>query len=247
MGPLPPAADVLAFGAHPDDVEICASGLLLKMADAGRRCVVVDLTRGEKGSRGDAETRARETAEASRLLGLAGRENLGLPDGGLEDTLAMATPVVAAIRRWRPRVVLAPNVVDLHPDHEAAGALVRRAYYLATIAKVEADGLPPHRPDVLLHYFEHKDATPSFVVDVSEVWDRRTAVVRCYASQLGLDGKDGPLTNVSASGFFRRLEARFAYFGERIGATWGEPFVAERTVPVDDPVHTFRKRDEAVR
>jgi bacillithiol biosynthesis deacetylase BshB1 len=240
-------ADVLAFGAHPDDVEICAGGLLLRMKDAGYRCVVVDFTRGERASRGDLPTRAKETEAASRLLGLAARENLGLPDGGLEDGATMAVPVIAAIRRHRPRLVVAPALVDLHPDHEAAGALVRRAYYLATIGKVEAEGLAPHRPDAIVHYFGHKEPTPSFVVDVSAVWARKMEVVRCYASQFGLDGKPGPLTNISAKGFDRRLETRFAYWGARIGATYGEPFAVERILAIDDPVEALRKRDEAVR
>src|SRR5204863_8830186 len=125
--------DVLAFGPHPDDVDLCAGGLLLKMRKAGYRCVIVDMTRGEAGSRGTPESRAIETETAARLLGLAARENLGLPDGGLEVNVAMTTPVVTAIRKWRPRLVVGPCPVDLHPDHEAAAAIVRRAYYLATI------------------------------------------------------------------------------------------------------------------
>ena len=244
---LPEPADVLAFGPHPDDVEMCAAGLLLKTTRAGRRCVIVDLTRGERASRGTPEMREAETAAASATLRLAGRENLGLPDCGLEVTAAMTGPVVAAIRRWRPRVVVGPCPVDLHPDHEAAAALVRRAYYLATIAKADGGGLPAHRPDALFHYFGHKEPEPSFVVDVSEVWEERTEVVRCYASQLGLDGAAGPETNISAPDFLRRYAARFAYWGSRIGAAWGEPFLAERTVPLDDPVAAFRKRDGAVR
>jgi bacillithiol biosynthesis deacetylase BshB1 len=247
MAALPPPAEVLAFGPHPDDVEMCAGGLLLRMADRGYRCVVVDLTRGERGSRGDARTRERETEAASRLLGLAARENLGLPDGGLEDAAPQVAPLVAAIRRWRPRLVVAPCPVDLHPDHERAAALARRAYYLATIAKVEAEGLPPHRPDAIVHYMGHKEPEPTFVVDVSDVWERRREVVRCYASQLGLDGAKGPVTNLTSPGFERRVETRYAYWGSRIGAEWGEPYLAERLVPLDDPVEAFRKRDAAVR
>jgi bacillithiol biosynthesis deacetylase BshB1 len=217
------------------------------MADLGRRCVVVDMTHGERGSRGDERTRAREAEQASRLLGLAARENLGLPDGGLEDALPMAVEVVAAIRRWRPRLVVGPCPVDLHPDHVVGAALVRRAYYLATIGRVDAHGLPGHRPHGLVHYFGHREPEPSFVVDVSSVWERKMDVVRCYASQLGLDGKEGPPTNVSAPGFLRRLEVRFAYWGDRIGAAFGEPFLADRVVPLDDPLEAFRRRDEAVR
>lgn len=239
--------DILAFGPHPDDVELCAGGYLLKARHAGYRCAIVDLTRGEAGSRGTAASRARETEAASERLGLVGRENLGLPDGGLEVTAAMTEPVVAAIRRWRPRLVVAPCPVDLHPDHEAAAALVRRAYYLATIGKAPGGGLPPHRPDALVHYYGHKEPEPTFVVDVSEVWAEKLAVVACYASQLGTDGAKGPPTNISDPGFLRRYETRFAYWGARIGAAYGEPFLADRVVPLDDPLHALRKRDGAVR
>lgn len=244
---LPDPVDVLAFGPHPDDVEMCAGGLLLKMRAAGHRCAIVDLTRGEAGSRGTPASRAKETEAASRLLGLAGRDNLGLPDGGLEVTAAMTEPVVAAIRRWRPRLVVAPCPVDLHPDHEAAAQLVRRAYYLATIAKAAGGGLPAHRPDAIVHYFGHKEPEPTFVVDVSETWEEKLRVVACYASQLGTDGAAGPETNISSPGFLRRYGLRFAYWGARIGAAYAEPFLAERVVPLDDPVTALRKRDGAVR
>jgi bacillithiol biosynthesis deacetylase BshB1 len=244
---LPEPADVLAFGPHPDDVELCAGGLLLKMRRAGKRCVIVDLTRGESGSRGDVATREKETAEASRLLGLAARENLGLPDGGVEVTPAMTVPVTAAIRRWRPRLVVGPCPFDLHPDHVAAATLVQRAYYLATIGKAEGGGLPSHRPDALVHYFGHKEPPPTFVVDVSEVWEEKMAVVRCHRSQLGLDGSKGPVTNIASPDFLRRYEVRFAYWGSRIGAQHAEPFWADRVVPLDDPLLALRTRDGAVR
>jgi bacillithiol biosynthesis deacetylase BshB1 len=245
--PEPPEpVDLLAFGPHPDDVELCCGGLLLRAVDAGYRVAVVDLTRGEAGSRGTPETRARETAEATRLLGAVGRENLGLPDTGVEVVASMVEPVTAAIRRWRPRIVLGPCPQDRHPDHVAGAELVRRSYYLATIERAPGAGLPPHRPDALLHYYGHLEPVPSFVVDISEVWDRRMALARCYASQFGLDGAAGPLTNIAAPDFFRRLEARFAYWGSRIGAAYGEPFLVDRTVPIDDPVQTFRKRGSAV-
>jgi bacillithiol biosynthesis deacetylase BshB1 len=243
----PAAADVLAFGPHPDDVDLCAGGFLLAMRRRGYRCAVVDLTRGEAGSRGTPQSRAVETETASRILGLVGRENLGLPDGGLENVAAMVEPVVAAIRRWRPRLVVGPCPVDLHPDHEAGAAIVRRAYYLATIGKHEAGGLPAHRPQGLIHYYGHKEPTPSFVVDVSDVWDEKMRAVRSYVSQLGLDGAKGPATNISSPDFLARYESRFRYWGGRIGATWGEPFLAERVVSLDDPVAALTSRDGAVR
>src|SRR5438445_216850 len=117
-------------------------------------------------ARGMVASGAEESAAATKLLGLVGRENLGLPDGALEATAATTEPVVAAIRRWRPRLVVGPCPIDLHPDHEAGAAIVRKAYYLATIGKAAGGGLPAHRPDALIHYYGHKEPTPTFVVDV---------------------------------------------------------------------------------
>ncbi|MDA1195395.1 MAG: bacillithiol biosynthesis deacetylase BshB1 [Planctomycetota bacterium] len=243
---LPEPVDVLAFGPHPDDVELCAGGFMLRCRDAGYRTAIVDFTRGEAGTRGNAAIRARETEAASALLGLAGRENLGLPDAGLEVTHAMTVPVVEAIRRWRPRIVLGPCRDDRHPDHIAAALLLRGAYYGATIARMPGTTLPPHRPDALIEYFGHLEPTPSFVLDVTEVWEQRWAVAACYASQLGLDGGEGGETNIASGEFRRRYESRFAYWGARIGAQFGEPFRVDRAVPVDDPVAAFRKRGQAV-
>lgn len=244
---LPDPAAVLVFAPHPDDAEMCAGGFLLKMHDAGHRCVVVDLTRGEAASRGTVEGRAKEVEASSRLLGLVGRENLGLPDGAVAATPEATEPLVAAIRRWRPRLVVGPCPVDLHPDHTEGAALVQRAYYLATIGKAPGGGLPAHRPDALVHYFGHKEPTPTFVVDVSDVWARKLEVIRCFASQLGLDGKAGPTTNLTSAAFLARYETRFRYWGARIGAEYGEPFFADRVVALDDPVVAFRKRDGLVR
>lgn len=243
---LPDPVDVLAFGPHPDDVELCAGGFMLRAKDAGYRCAIVDITRGEAGTRGDAETRAAETEAASALLGLVARENLGLPDAALEVTHAMTVPVVEAIRRWRPRIVLSPCREDRHPDHIAAARLVQNAYYGATIGKMPGTTLPPHRPDALIEYFGHLEPTPSFVLDVSDVWERRWEVARCYASQLGTDGNDGAETNIASEEFVRRYEGRFAYWGSRIGARFGEPFRVDRHVPLDDPVAAFRKRGQTV-
>ena len=243
---LPSPADVLAFGPHPDDVELCTSGWLLTLADVGRRVAVVDLTRGEGGSRGTVETRAGETAAASRLLGLVGRENLGMRDTAVAVTDEATAAVTAAIRRWRPRLVLAPSPHDLHPDHVATAELVARAYYLATIARAAGGGLPPHRPDALVHYYGHREPPPTFVVDVSAVWERRSEVVRCYASQLGPGMAGEAVTNLGSPDFLRRYEARYAYWGARIGAAYAEPYHADRVVPLDDPVAAFRKRGGAV-
>ena len=243
---LPEPVDILAFGPHPDDVELCAGGTLLQAVDRGQRCVIVDLTRGEAGTRGTPEIRAQETAAASKLLGLVARENLGLPDGGLTIEPAAETLVVDAIRKWRPRVVLSPCREDRHPDHETAAQLVRRAYYGATIGNGPRGTLPAHRADALVEYYGHLEPQPSFIVDVSEVWKRRMDVALCYASQFGLDGSTGPTTNIASPEFMRRMESRFLYWGSKIGAEYGEPFRVDRVVPMDDLVDTFRKRGSAV-
>jgi N-acetylglucosamine malate deacetylase 1 len=244
--PLPEPVSVLAFGPHPDDVEMCAGGWMLKLAHAGERLAIVDATRGEAGSRGTPETRAAETAAASKMLNLAGRENLGLPDTKVEPTNAAVALVTAAIRRWRPRIVLSPCRDDRHPDHVAFAEIVRRAYYLATIGKADGGGLPSHRPDALVEYYGHLEPTPSYVVDVSDVWEERWRLACCYASQLGLDGKAGPVTNISVPEFRKRFEARFAYWGARIGAMFAEPYRVDRVLTLDDPVAAFRKRGAAV-
>ncbi len=244
---LPERADVLAFGPHPDDVEFCAGGFMLAMRKKGYRCVVVDFTRGEAGSRGTPASRATETAAASEQMGLAARENLDLPDAGLEVTVAMTVPVTAAIRRWRPRLVVGPCPIDLHPDHVAAAQLLKRAYYLATIGKAEGGGLPSHRPDALIHYYGHQEPEPSFVVDVSDVWTEKLALVSCYATQLGLDGRKGPLTNLTRPEFHRAYESRHAYWGSRIGARYGEPFLCERVLSVADPLAVLSAPDGLVR
>ena len=244
---LPTPADILAFGPHPDDVEFCAGGFMLSMQKKGYRCVVVDLTRGESGSRGTPVSRAAETAAASAKLGLVARENLGLPDAGLEVTAAMTAPVTAAIRRWRPKLVVGPCPVDLHPDHVAGAELVRRAYYAATIGKAAGGGLPAHRAAALIHYFGHQELAPTFVVDVSDVWAEKLAVVSCYASQLGLDGAKGPVTNLTTPAFLARFETRFRYWGSRIGADYGEPFYADRVLSLDDPLTALTAKDGMVR
>ena len=194
-------------------------------------------------TRGTVETRAKETAKASGLLGLVGRENLGLPDtrrrghrGG--DRRSSSRRSAAGGRSSSSG--RAPRTST--PTTSPRAALVARAYYLATIGKADGGGLPPHRPDALIHYYGHLEPTPSFVVDVSDVWERRVEVTACYASQLGLDGAKGPATNITSPDFRRRYEARFAYWGARIGAAYGEPFFARRVVPLDDPVDALRKR-----
>ena len=241
-----PDLDVLAFGAHPDDVELGCGGTMLRLADAGLRVGVVDLTAGERGSRGDAATRAAEAAKATAAMRLVARETLAFPDTELQPTLALRKAVVAAIRRHRPRVVLAPLPRDLHPDHAAAGAAVRDAVYPSGMRNFDAPGAP-WRPEALLHYFMHDEEATAIVVDVTTVWERRLDLARCFASQVGpaAPGADEFPTLISRPDFLLRIEARARNWGRRAGVELGEPFVVSGAVAVHDVGGFFGGRGRA--
>ena len=235
-------ADVLAIGAHPDDVELTMAGLLLRLRDAGRSVAILDLTRGEAGTRGTPEIRAREAAEAARLLGAEERVILDHGDGRLEPDLAVRRAIVDAIRRHRPSLVLAPHREDLHPDHAAAGAAVRAVRYVSGMAKWHPGPHPPHRPRAFLYSLHHtSDLPPSLVVDVTGVFERKMALVRCFASQLHDPASKEPRTNIASEEFLPRWEARHRWFGEKIGVRHGEPWFHEGPIPVDDPLGLLRE------
>ena len=238
--------DVLAVAAHPDDVEFGCAGTLLVAAGAGLRVVVADLTAGELSTRGDRETRERERRRATELLGLTGRECVGLPDGRVGCEPEHRDAVVEVIRRLQPRAVLAPYTEDRHPDHVAAGRLVRDACFFAGVAKAGPGA--PHRPRRVYHYMLHQPFEPVFVVDVSAVWDRRLEVATAYESQIGRH-PDDPATALSGGRFLDVLAARATFYGAMIGAERGEPFscrgpLAARGLPELEPLdlsaHAYR-------
>ncbi|WP_164018914.1 bacillithiol biosynthesis deacetylase BshB1 [Pyxidicoccus trucidator] len=249
--------DVLAFGPHPDDVELFCGGLLARMAGQGYRTGIVDLTRGEKSSRGTPETRAQETEAASQALGLSLRENLGLPDGWLSPWAGFDAPeterartsavarVVEVLRRLRPELVVVPWEEERHPDHEAASALVTRALFFAGVRKFEAEPPgAPFTPRQVLYYPLRHLAEPSFVVDVSSVYERKRAAVRCYASQVQ-PRPDAPPTLVGSPLSLSSLEARDAFYGAQVGVAHGEPYVVRETLGLADPVDHFRRNSFA--
>ncbi len=231
----PRHADVLVFGAHPDDVEMGCGGLVLSLGRRGRRVVVVDLTRGELSTRGTAAARRRETAVASRILGLRARENLELPDGGIPSGGAAREAVVRVIRKWRPLLLVAPPLDDLHPDHANGGRLVLESHFLAGVAKFAPDS-PPHRANRLIHYMQHWRFIPSFVVDISDVFDEKMRAIRSYGSQFHRVGSTEPATNLSRPEFLEELQARDRYYGVSIGTRYGEPYQVDGPVRLDDPL-----------
>jgi bacillithiol biosynthesis deacetylase BshB1 len=218
--------DILAIGAHPDDVEIGAAGSLLLAAKQGQRVGILDLTYAELSSNGTVERRQQEAAAASRLLGLADRYNFGFPDRGLEPVRESAiSRIVDLIRRTRPRIVLAPYWQDRHPDHESASRIVREAVFSAGIRKYQAnDSVSAYRPQKLLYYFINSAVTPQIVVDVTSVYPEKMKVLRCYRSQFELEegSVETPLTN----GYLEMVEYREKLFGQQAGVTYAEGFVS---------------------
>jgi bacillithiol biosynthesis deacetylase BshB1 len=229
--------DALVIAAHPDDAEISVGGTILRWVRAGKRVGVLDLTRGEMGTRGTAEGRAREASAASEVLGLALRENLELPDGRVEASLEAREALAARIRAHAPHVVLAHHDEDLHPDHVAAGRLARQAWYLAGLARLATPDSPAYRPPRLLHFPGHLAVQPTFVVDVGPVWEAKCEAVRAYASQLEPEGEqDNGSHFLFGADILARMETKARYWGEQAGVRYGEALQHPGPVPMDDPM-----------
>jgi bacillithiol biosynthesis deacetylase BshB1 len=214
--------DILAFGAHPDDAELGGGGSLLLAADQGLRTAITDLSEGECSSRGDREQRRAEKQRAAELLGLADRYSLDLPDTRIGSDSDQRLPIIELIRLTRPRLVLAPYWVDRHPDHEHASQLVRAACYYAGLAQIGRGR--PHRPARIYFYMGHTPFTPSLVVDISGVWDRKKAAIEAYGSQFTAQDRTGLETALCRPEFLRAKEAQAIHFGAMIGVACGEPF-----------------------
>ncbi len=236
--------DVLAVMAHPDDAELLCGGALLKSADAGERTGIVDLTRGEMGSRGSAQIRAAEAAKAAGILGLAERRNAGLPDSALENTLDAKRRVATLIRELRPRVVVTHWREGRHPDHRVAAELVWDACFLAGLRNFDAGG-EPHRPTKFVHataYREDADP-PTFVVDVTEQVDRKVAAIMAYASQFEGASAAGEVHRGGSRPLVDQAKAVMARDGSRIRVAFGEPFRTRETLAWDTlgtlPVSSF--------
>ncbi len=225
--------DILAFGAHPDDVEIGIGGTLALHGARGYSCGIVDLTRGEMATNGTVEEREAEGKEAARVLGARVRLTTGLPDAYLRATEEALTKVAETVRRYRPRVVLCPFPRDRHPDHGHAGELVREACHLAGLRKYPAEG-EPYRPRHLFYYFLAKTEDPPLIVDISDYAEQKWRAIACHKSQFTLRAEEQRQTLVNSPLFARHVRGRDQFFGALIGAHYGEGLVPERKVPVSD-------------
>ncbi len=243
MSPSTPfGIDVLAIGPHPDDVEIFCGGVMVVMTDLGYRTGIVDLTRGELASQGTVDERAREAALASTVMGLAARENLGLPDGFIDPTpnSPHIPIVVGAIRRHRPELLLIPWIEERHPDHVAAAGLLTRAVFLAGLAKFATPGgEAPFSPRQTLHYEMRHRLRPSFIVDTSKAWERKARAIACHASQITRKDQ-ASATLISSPLAIEAIEARDRHRGSEIGVRHGEALYGLQTMGLLDPLAHFR-------
>ena len=234
--------DVLAVFSHPDDAELTVAGTLLKLKSLGRRTGVLDMTRGEMGTRGTPEIRAREAEEAARLLKLDVRLNLGQPDGHVLVTEEARRALVRVIRAHRPRVIFTQHWDDPHPDHAATARLVREAARLASMRRYdEANGQPATPMPALAHAAYSRLVVPSFIVDISDFIGGKMAAIRAHASQFYSPDSREPQTRISEQNFLEQLEHRWRYYGSLIGVAAGEGFYVREALNVEDPVELLTR------
>jgi bacillithiol biosynthesis deacetylase BshB1 len=227
--------DVLAIGAHPDDIEIACGGTIALLVRQGLRVGFLHLTKGEMGTRGSAEEREREAAAAGAALGVTSVQYLDCGDGGLRTSTTEEDALIAVLRERRPALILGPTPSDRHPDHERAHRLVREAcFYSGLTRRGEGEA---HRPAAVYSYMQHDPFVPSFVVDVSATWDIKMDSLAAYESQLFQPGanRDEPATKVASEAYREAIVGRARHYGLMIGAEFGEPFWSRQPVPVDSP------------
>ena len=225
--------DILAFGAHPDDVELSCSGTLIKHVSSGRRVAVVDLTRGELGTRGNPELRKKESDAASAIMGIHFRECLDMKDGFFQNDERHQLKVVEAIRKYQPEVVLCNAISDRHPDHARAGRLVADSCFLSGLIKVETvhQGVSQKawRPRAVYHYVQDRFMQPDFVIDVTDFTEEKRASILAYASQFYKADSVEPETPISSPEFLENVFAKMSVFARPIGGRYAEAFCVERT------------------
>lgn len=230
--------DILAIGAHPDDIELSCGGTLLSQAALGYKIGILDLTLGELGTRGNAEIRLEESAEAAKLLGVSLRENARFEDGFFLNDRHHQTELIRYFRRFRPGIVLANAVSDRHPDHGRAAKLVDDAAFLSGLSKIEThwEGKPQQafRPQVVYHYVQTYDVKIDFAVDISNYFERKIEAIKAYKTQFFDPESDEPNTFISSPEFLDLIRARASHYGVPLGVKYAEGFTTVRTPGVAD-------------
>lgn len=230
--------DILVLPAHPDDAELGCSGTILKEAAKGKKIGIVDLTRGELGTRGTPEIREQEAVAAGKILGLSARENLGIPDGFFENTKQYQLKVIWAIRKYRPEIVITNAYHDRHPDHGRASDLVEDSAFLSGLRKIETfeDGQLQEawRPNLVLHFIQDNYIQPDIVIDVTDHWDKKIESINAFGSQFYNPGWQGePQTYISSPEFIAVIESRAREFGKSIGVKYAEGFTSKKMLGVE--------------
>ncbi len=229
---------ILAIAAHPDDVELGCAGTLIKHAKAGDAVGILDLTKGELGTRGTPETRLEEAAAAGRIMGLAVRENLAFRDGFFRNDEAHQKALIRHIRRYRPDIVLTNAPEDRHPDHGRGAVLVSDACFLAGLRKIETDwdgtAQEAWRPKRVFHMIQDRQLEPDFIVDISAVTEVKMEAIKAYKSQFHDPTSDEPMTYIASQDFLEQIAMRDALMGKRIGTARGEGFISVNVPGVED-------------
>jgi bacillithiol biosynthesis deacetylase BshB1 len=234
--------DLIFFGAHPDDVELSCGGTAAKLVKDGLRIGIVDLTRGEMGTRGTPQTRKREAANAAKALGATFRQQLDFGDGNLRTGREEELEIIAVLRQRKPKLVVVSYPDDRHPDHTRTGRIVTEASFYAGLKSLKTD-LPAHRPQMVLYYLQNYMFPPSFVVDVTATWKTKMRAVAAYKSQFHDPKSKEPQTFISDPKFLEMIEARGKHFGALIGAAYGEAFVSKQPPRIDDVIAAYAGRE----
>lgn len=230
----PTKLDLLAFGVHPDDVELGCSGTLLVAIAEGKKVGIVDLTRGELGTRGNAELRLQEAARAAEIMGVSVRENLGMADGFFEQDETNLRKIITVIRRYQPEIILANAPEDRHPDHGRSAKLVSDAAFLSGLRKIittdKGEEQTAWRPSYVFHYIQDRFIQPGFVIDISSQMDKKMEAILAYGSQFHSNDSKEPATYISTPQFLETVKARAMMLGKRIGVTYAEGYISEKII-----------------
>jgi len=222
--------DILVMAAHPDDAELSCSGTILKHIAAGKKVGIVDFTRGELGTRGTPEIRLQESADATKILGLHTRENLGIRDGFFRNDEETQLKLIEVIRKYQPDIVLANALEDRHPDHGKGAQLAIDACFLSGLRQIKTGDLPAWRPTQVYHYIQDRYLEPNFVIDISSHWDQKEAAIRAFKSQFFDPNSMEPASYISSPDFLLFIQARSMEMGHKIGVKYGEGFQSQKTL-----------------
>ncbi len=228
--------DILAFGVHPDDVELGCSGTLIASVTTGKTVAVIDLTRGELGTRGSADTRQAEAANAAKVMGVHARENLEMADGFFEISEENIRKVIISVRKYQPEILLCNAPEDRHPDHGRSSKLVSDAAFLAGLRKIETsvkgNQQEAWRPKYVFHYIQDRYLKPDFVFDISDYHDKKLEAILCYTTQFNSADKSEPPTYISTPDFIETVKGRALLLGKRIGVKYAEGYISSKMIGI---------------